>query len=66
MGKRMPPCSKPRTRELGALLLLSYVCPVTLNVMWLYLTMRCVGLRFVIVVFPGHTLLLFNFCPPER
>ena len=43
-----------------ALLLLSYRCLVTVNVLWLFLAVPCVSLRCVIVVFPGHTHLLFE------
>ena len=43
-----------RNRELVALLLLSTGCLVTVNVLWLFLTMPWVGLRRVIVVFPDH------------
>ena len=50
-----------RKRELVALLLLSYGCLVTLYVMWLFLSVPWVGLQCVIVVFPDHTHLLFNF-----
>ena len=46
--------------KLVALLLLSYRCIVTINVLWLFLTLPWVGLLFVIVVFPDHTHLLFN------
>ena len=42
-----------------ALLLLSYRCIVTINVLWLFLTVPWVGLYCVIVVFPDHTHLLF-------
>ena len=49
-----------RKRKLVALLLLSYRCIVTLNVLWLFLTVPWVGLQCVIVVFPDHTHLLFN------
>ena len=45
-----------RKRELVALLLLSFGCLVTINVLWLFLTVPWVGLQFVIVVFPDHTL----------
>ena len=45
-----------RKRKLVTLLLLSYRCIVTINVLWLFL----VGLQFVIVVFPDHTHLLFG------
>ena len=48
-----------RKRKLVALLLLSYRCIVTINVLWLFLTMPWVGLQCVIVVFPDHTYLLF-------
>ena len=48
-----------RKRELVALLLLSFRCIVTVNIVWLYLTVPWVGLQCVIVVFPDHTLLLF-------
>ena len=44
-----------RKRELVALLLLSLGCLVTVNGLWLFLTMRWVGLQYVIVVFPNHT-----------
>ena len=37
--------------------LLCYYC-LTINVMWLFLTMLWVGLQYVIVVFPDHTHLL--------
>ena len=43
-------------RRLVALLLLSYRCIVTINVLWLFLTMvPWVGLQYAIVVFPDHT-----------
>ena len=42
-------------RELVALLLLSYGCLVTVNVLWVFLTAPWVGLQCVIVVFPDHT-----------
>ena len=38
-----------------ALLLLSYRCIVTINVLRLFLTLPWVGLQYVIVVFPDHT-----------
>ena len=38
-----------------ALLLLSYRCIVTINVLWLFLAVPWVGLQCVIVVFPDHT-----------
>ena len=41
-------------------LLLSYRCFVTLNVMWLFLTVTWVGLQCVIAVFPDHTHSLFQ------
>ena len=44
---------------LVALLLLSYSCIVTINVLWLFLTVQWDGLQSVIVVFSGHTHLLF-------
>ena len=49
-----------RKRELFALLLLSFGCLVTVNVLYLFPTMLWVGLQFVIVVFPDHTRLLFG------
>ena len=48
-----------RKRKLVALLLLSYRCIVTINVLWLFVTLPLVGLQCVIVVFPDHTHLLF-------
>ena len=44
-----------RRRQLVALLLLSYRCIVTINVLWLFLKVPQVGLQYVIVVFPDHT-----------
>ena len=44
-----------RKRELVDLLLLSYGCLVTVNVLWLFLSVPWVGLQCVIVVFPDHT-----------
>ena len=43
-----------RTRKLVALLLLSYRCVVTINVLCLFLAVPWVGLQYVIVVFPDH------------
>ena len=51
-----------RKRELLALLLLSYGCCVTVNVMWLFLRVPRVGLQCVIVVLSGHTHLIFMRC----
>ena len=48
-----------RKRELVVLLLVSFGCLVTVNVLWLFLTVLWVGLQCVIVVFPDHTHLLF-------
>ena len=48
-----------RKRKLVALLLLSYIYSVTINVLWLFFTVSWVGLQCVIVVFPDHTHLLF-------
>ena len=52
-----------RKNKLVALLLLSFDCIVTINVLWLFLTVPWVGLQCVIVIFPDHTHLLFV---PER
>ena len=49
-----------RKRELVSLLLLSYRCLVTVNVLWLFLTVPWVRLQCVIVVFSDHTHLLFG------
>ena len=49
-----------RKRKLDALLLLSYRCISTINVLWHLLTELWVGLQYVIVVFPDHTHLLFD------
>ena len=48
-----------RKRKLVALLLLSYRCIITINVLWLFLTVPWVSLQYVIVVFPDHTHLRF-------
>ena len=49
-----------RKRKLVALLLWSNRYIVTINVMWLFLTVLWVCLQYVIVVFPDHTHLLFD------
>ena len=49
-----------RTRKLVALLVLSYRCNVTINVLWLFLTVPWFGLQCVIVIFPDHTHLLLG------
>ena len=49
-----------RKRELSALLLLSFGCLATINILWLFLTVPLVGLQFVIVVLSDHTHLLFG------
>ena len=48
-----------RKRNLDVLLLLSYICLVTVNVLCHFLTFPWVGLQCVVVVFPDHTHLLF-------
>ena len=48
-----------RNRKLVILLLVSDRCLVTVNVLWLFLTVPWVGLQCVIVVFPDHTHLPF-------
>ena len=47
-----------RKRKLDALLLLSYRCIVSINVLWLFLTVPWVGLPCVIVVFPDRIIYL--------
>ena len=49
---------RERQRELAALLLLSFGCLVTLNVMWLFLAVPWVGLQCVIMVLTDH----IHFC----
>ena len=44
-----------RKRKLVALLLLSYRCIVTINVLWPFLMVPWVGLQYVIVVFSDPT-----------
>ena len=43
---------------MAALLLLSYICIVTVNVQWRFITVPWFGLQCVSVVFPDHTPLL--------
>ena len=50
-----------RKRRLVALLLLSFRCIVSINFLWLSLTVPWVGLQYLIVVFPDHTNLLFVY-----
>ena len=50
-----------RKRKLVVLLLLSCRCNVTINVLWLFLTVPWVGLQCAIGVFPDHTRLSFVF-----
>ena len=52
-----------RKRELDALLLLSFLCLVTVNVLWLFLMVLWISLKCVIVVFPDHLLTyMYIFC----
>ena len=44
-----------RQGELVTLLVLSFGCLFTVNVLWLFLTVPWLGMQFVIVVFPDHT-----------
>ena len=53
-----------RKRMLVALLLLSYRCIVSINVLWLFLVVPWVGRQCVIVVFPDHTHLLWSIYHP--
>ena len=48
-----------RKREQIAWLLLSFGCLVIVNFLWHFLTVPCVGLQFVIVVFPAQIHLIF-------
>ena len=48
-----------RKGKLVALLVLSYICLVTVNVLWLFFMVPWVGLQCLILVFPDHTHLLF-------
>ena len=49
-----------RKREMVALLLLSFLCLVTVKVQWLFLTVPWLGLQCVTVVFPDHTYLILT------
>ena len=49
-----------------ALLLLSFGCLVTVNILWLFLTVPWVGMQCVIVVFPDHTHLLSDVLPLSK
>ena len=49
-----------KKRKLVALILLSNRCNVTINYLWLFVTVPRVGLQYVIVVFPDHTHVLFG------
>ena len=49
-----------RKRKLVVLLLLSYRCSVTINVLWLFLTVPWLCLQCVIVLLPDHTHLLLK------
>ena len=51
-----------RKRELFVLLLLSFGCLVTVNVLWLFLMVPWVGPQFVILVFQDHTYNIFVMC----
>ena len=49
-----------RKIELVASLLSSFGCLVTVNVLYLFITVPCFGLQFVIVVFPNYTHFLYR------
>ena len=46
---------------LNQIVQISYKCIVTINVLWLFLTVKWVGLQCVIVIFPDYTHLLFTY-----
>ena len=50
-----------RKRKLVALLSLSYMCIVTITVLWLFLTVPWIGLQCVILVIPDHTYMYLLF-----
>ena len=50
-----------RRRKLVVLLLLYNRCSVTINGLWLFVTVPWAGLQCVILVFPDHTHLLFQY-----
>ena len=47
-------------RRVGCFALLSFLCLITVNFLWFFLTVSWVGLQFVIVVFPDQTHLHFS------
>ena len=49
-----------RKRKLVAMLLFPYRCIVTINVLWLLLTVPWVGLQGAIVIFPDQAHILFD------
>ena len=49
-----------RKRKLVAFVVFSYRRIVTMNVLWLFLSVPWVDLQYVFVVFPDHTHLLFG------
>ena len=55
-----------RKRKLVVVLLLSYRCIVTVNVLWLFLTMPWIGLQCVIVVTNILSLKTNCKCPSPR
>ena len=44
----------------GCFAILYYRCTVTINVLWLFLTLSRVGLQCVIVIFPDYTHFLYR------
>ena len=48
-----------RKRKLVALLLLSYRCSVSINIVLLFLTVPWFGLQYLIMIFPDNTHLFF-------
>ena len=44
----------------GCFTLIVFLCLVTVNVLWPFLTVPWFGLECVVVVFPGYTHLLFE------
>ena len=49
-----------RKKKLVALLVLSYICIATINILWLFLAVPWVNLQYVIVVCPDHTFTFYN------
>ena len=49
-----------KKETVGCFALIGFLVFLTVRVLWLFLTVPCIALQYLVVVFPDHTYLLFG------